>query len=124
VGTSVLRLVCVLTGSAWGVVGVAAGYALAACLEWPLSLWWLSRITDFPGRTLMAGALRVLACAVPAGLAAWLVAPAAAALPTAVTLLLALLAGAAVVALAAAVSRTIRADLAGVLAFGRSMVRR
>ncbi|PWW21400.1 PST family polysaccharide transporter [Geodermatophilus normandii] len=123
VGTSVLRLVCVLTGSAWGVVGVAAGYALAACLEWPLSLWWLSRITDFPGRTLMAGALRVLACAVPAGLAAWLVAQAAA-LPTAVTLLLAVLAGAAVVALAAAVSRTVRADLAGVLAFGRSMVRR
>lgn len=123
VGTSVLRLACVLTGSAWGVVEVAAGYALAACLEWPLSLWWLSRITDFPGRTLMAGALRVLACAVPAGGAAWLV-TLAGALPTAVTLLLAVLAGAAVVALAATVSRTVRADLAGVLAFGRSMVRR
>ncbi len=124
VGTSVLRLACVLAGSTWGVVGVAAGYALAACLEWPLSLWWLSRVTDFPGRTLMAGALRVLACAVPAGGAAWLATLAAGALPAPVGLLLAVVAGAAVVALAAAVSRTVRADLAGVLAFGRSMVRR
>ncbi|SOC47157.1 polysaccharide transporter, PST family [Blastococcus aggregatus] len=124
VGTALLRLVCVLAGSSWGVVGVAAGYALAAFLEWPLSLWWLSRITPFPGRALAGGAARILACAVPAGVAARLVCLFANPLPLAVQLLLAGLAGAAVMAVLAVASRRIREDLGGVLAFGRSMVRR
>lgn len=124
VATALLRLVCVLAGSSWGVEGVAAGYALAAFVEWPVSLWWLSRITEFPGRTLAGGAARILACAVPAGAAAWLACLTAGGLPAPVQLLLAGLAGAAVVAAAAGASRTIRDDLAGVLAFGRSMARR
>lgn len=124
IGTATLRLVCVLVGSSWGVVGVAAGYALAAFVEWPLSLWWLSRITEFPGRTLAGGAARILACAVPAGTAAWLACLATGGLPAPVQLLLAGLAGAVVVAGLAGASRTIRDDLAGVLAFGRSMARR
>ncbi|MGY1751790.1 lipopolysaccharide biosynthesis protein [Blastococcus sp. SYSU D01042] len=124
VATALLRLVCVLAGSSWGVVGVAAGYAVAAFLEWPLSLWWLSRITPFPGRTLAGGAVRILACAAPAGAAAGLVCLAGGALPVVVQLLLAGLAGLTAVALLAAVTRSIRDDLAGVLAFGRSMARR
>lgn len=122
--TSGLRLVCVLGGSAWGVVGVAAGYALAACLEWPVSLWWLSRVTDFPGRSLSRGALRIVACAVPAGLAALLTASVTDPLPAALAAAASLLAGAAVLALAPLVSRRVRADLAGVLSFGRAMLRR
>lgn len=122
--TSALRLVCVVAGSAWGVGGVAAGYALAACLEWPVSLWWLSRVTDFPGRSLGQGALRIVACAVPAGLGALLAASATGSLPVALSALAALLAGAAVLALAPLLSRRVRADLAGVLAFGRAMLRR
>ncbi|MGY1727485.1 oligosaccharide flippase family protein [Geodermatophilus sp. SYSU D01062] len=121
--TSALRLVCVVGGSTWGVVGVAAGYALAACLEWPLSLWWLSRITDFPGRALSLGALRVLSCAVPAGLASALAAHAGAALPAALGAPAALAAGAAVLGLAPLLSRPLRRDVAGVLSFGRAMVR-
>jgi PST family polysaccharide transporter len=122
--TSGLRLVCVLGGSAWGVVGVAAGYALAACLEWPVSLWWLSRVTDFPARSLAHGALRIVGCAVPAGLAALLTASLTGSLPVAVAVLASLLAGAAVLAMAPLVSRRVRADLAGVLSFGRAMLRR
>lgn len=124
VATALLRLVCVLAGSSWGVVGVAAGYALAAFVEWPLSLWWLSRITSFPGRTLAGGATRILACAAPAGAAAWLVCLAADELPAAVQLVLAGLAGLVAVAVPAAVSRSVRDDLAGVLSFARSMASR
>ncbi|TWH71543.1 lipopolysaccharide biosynthesis protein [Modestobacter roseus] len=122
--TSSLRVVCVLGGSHWGVVGVAAGYALAACLEWPVSLWWLSRVTAFPGRSLCLGALRILACAVPAGGASLVVASTAAALPTVLATAASLLAGVAALALAPLLSRTVRADLSGVLAFGRAMLRR
>jgi O-antigen/teichoic acid export membrane protein len=122
--TSLLRLGCVLAGSSWGVVGVAAGYALAAFMEWPLSLWWLSRITVVPAAALAAGALRILACAVPAGVAAFLVATVTDDLATVVQTAAAFLAGGAMLAVAAGVSRTVRADLSGVLAFARSMARR
>ena len=46
--TLFLQLACISIGSIWGVVGVAAGYATAAVLEWPLSLMWLSRLTPIP----------------------------------------------------------------------------
>lgn len=68
--TSLLKAGLVVAGSAWGLVGVAAGYALAATLEWPLSLWWLSRITPLPTRALYGGAGRVLAVGTVVGLAA------------------------------------------------------
>lgn len=58
--TATIKIACILIGSIWGVVGVAAGYALAPALAWPLSLWWLSRLTPIPTRTLLGGAGRVL----------------------------------------------------------------
>jgi len=67
--TSVLKISLVLAGSTWGIAGVAGGYALAATLEWPLSLWWLSRITAVPTRALYGGAGRILAVGTCAGLA-------------------------------------------------------
>jgi PST family polysaccharide transporter len=67
--TSVLKAGLVVGGSTWGVVGVAAGYALAATLEWPLSLWWLSRVTALPTRALYGGAGRVLGVGGGVGLA-------------------------------------------------------
>ncbi|MBE1874786.1 lipopolysaccharide biosynthesis protein [Myceligenerans pegani] len=69
--TAVLKIAGVLVGSFWGVNGIAAGFAASAILEWPLSFWWLSRITSYPGGRLALGGLRVLAQAVPVGLAAW-----------------------------------------------------
>ncbi|NNM46679.1 lipopolysaccharide biosynthesis protein [Knoellia koreensis] len=64
-----VKVVCIAVGSLWGVVGVAAGFALAPALAWPISLWWLSRKTDLPLRSLYGGALRsvVLAAVVAAG---------------------------------------------------------
>jgi PST family polysaccharide transporter len=55
-----IKITCILVGSHWGVVGVAAGYALAPALSWPVSFWWLSRATSLPMRPLVASAGRVL----------------------------------------------------------------
>ncbi|MGW6131952.1 lipopolysaccharide biosynthesis protein [Cellulomonas sp. NPDC055163] len=61
--TAVVKIACVVVGSTWGITGVAAGIAVAASLEWPLSIWWLSRRTPLPARALVLGALRILAVA-------------------------------------------------------------
>jgi PST family polysaccharide transporter len=64
-----VKVSCIAAGSHWGVVGVAAGYALAPALSWPLSFWWLSRVTDLPIRSLVTSAARIIAvlCTVTAG---------------------------------------------------------
>ncbi|MEY2848665.1 MAG: hypothetical protein RI885_1330 [Actinomycetota bacterium] len=59
-----IKITCILVGSLWGVLGVAAGFALAPAIAWPLSLWWLSRKAPIPVRRLMTGALRILAVTV------------------------------------------------------------
>lgn len=61
--TGAIRVACVVVGAHWGVVGVAAGFALAPWLAWPISLAWLSRITVIPTRSLYSGALRIIAVA-------------------------------------------------------------
>lgn len=71
--TAVLKIAGVLIGSFWGVTGIAAGFAASAVLEWPLSFWWLARVTAYPGGRLALGGLRILAQAVPVGAAAWFV---------------------------------------------------
>ncbi len=68
--SAVIRITCVLVGSVWGVVGVAAGYAIAPMLAWPLSLWWLSRITPVPVAALYRGAGRALSVGAVTGAAA------------------------------------------------------
>ncbi|MEO6944855.1 MAG: lipopolysaccharide biosynthesis protein [Lacisediminihabitans sp.] len=72
--SSAIKVVCIVAGSYWGVVGVAAGYALAPALSWPISFWWLSRHTELPLRRLYAGAGRILALVVIASGAAGAVA--------------------------------------------------
>lgn len=66
-----VRILCILIGSNWGSIGVAAGVAVAMALLWPVSLWWLSRRTEIPVRKIVQGALRILGMAAAAGLAAW-----------------------------------------------------
>jgi PST family polysaccharide transporter len=56
-----VKISCIVIGSQWGIVGVAAGYALAPALSWPLSFWWLSRVTSLPVRSLVASAARIIA---------------------------------------------------------------
>lgn len=65
-----IKVVCLVTGSFFGVVGVAAGFAIAPALSWPISLWWLSRLTPMPVRELYAGAARILAVCLAAAFAA------------------------------------------------------
>ncbi|MDH5835573.1 lipopolysaccharide biosynthesis protein [Luteimonas kalidii] len=60
VGRSVL-VACVVAGAAWGVEGVAAGYALGLLLLWPLSLFWISRVSDAPALAMLGNGLRALA---------------------------------------------------------------
>lgn len=57
-----IKIVCVVVGSEWGIVGVAAGFALAPAVAWPLSIWWLSRLTPLPSRALYQGAGRIILC--------------------------------------------------------------
>lgn len=58
--TAVIPIACVIVGAQWGVVGIAAGFAIAPCLKWPLSLLWLSRATTVPTKSLYIGALRII----------------------------------------------------------------
>lgn len=55
-----IKVACLLVGSIWGVLGVAAGYALAALVSWPISLVWISRVVrDLPMRILAWGLVRM-----------------------------------------------------------------
>lgn len=55
-----IKIICILVGSHWGVVGVAWGYAVAPALAWPLSFWWLARKSSIAVGKLFAGAGRIL----------------------------------------------------------------
>lgn len=66
-----IRITCVLVGSIWGVVGVAAGYAVAPMLAWPLSLWWVARHTPVPLRALLSGGTRAVVMFGSCALAGW-----------------------------------------------------
>ena len=58
--TSLIKAVCIVVGSIFGIYGVAIGFAVAPAIAWPLSIFWLSRLTPIPTRTLMTGALRMI----------------------------------------------------------------
>ena len=121
---AVVKLVCILVGSTWGVVGVAAGYALAPALTWPVSLWWLSRLTPIPVRELLGGALRVLAVAAVVAAGSYAAAGSTGHLPAGLTLGLAVAAGAAAYAAIAAVVPAVRRDVLAVVAVVRLAARR
>ena len=121
--TVVLNAVCIGSGAFFGVVGVAAGYAAAAVLEWPLSLWWLSRITPIPVRDLLLQALRISACAMAAGLAGFAATRLTAATPSVVQLAAGLAAGLAAYGVAMLVPQ-FRRVIGGVLTWGRQMIGR
>lgn len=66
-----MKVIFVVIGSQWGIAGVAAGFALEPILSWPLSIWWLSRATDIPRRSLLLGVVRLGGAGTLAGAAAW-----------------------------------------------------
>lgn len=112
------RAMGILIGSNWGIVGVAIGFAVSEALLWPISIWWLSRYTPMPVRSLYAGAFRVLGVAAVAGGAGYLAVSAAVGLPSIVQLII----GVVVVAagyLAAAIVPAFRRDYQEVYSFAR-----
>lgn len=113
--SAAIKIACIVIGSNWGVLGVAAGYALAPALSWPISLWWLSSRTAIPTRRLYAGAARILAVAVAAGVPAWAASEALAGQGAVAQLAVAMLVVAAVYALAALLVPPVRRDIAGVI---------
>lgn len=69
----VIRVSCIGVGSFFGLIGIAVGVVAAPALAWPISIYWLSRITPVPAARLYAGAVRVLCAASVAGSTAWAV---------------------------------------------------
>lgn len=110
-----VRLVCIVVGSTWGVVGVAAGFALAPALTWPVSLWWLSRLAPVPLRHLVTGALRILALTAVVAASSWWAVSSLHAAPAPLALGAALVAGAAGYAAVVAVAQPCRRDLLAVV---------
>ncbi|WP_425478634.1 lipopolysaccharide biosynthesis protein [Pseudoxanthomonas winnipegensis] len=55
-----LLIVCILVGSHWGALGVAIGYALGLALMWPMSVIWVTRVGQAPGRAMFNNGLRAL----------------------------------------------------------------
>jgi O-antigen/teichoic acid export membrane protein len=121
---AVVRLVCILVGSVWGVTGVAAGYALSPALTWPISLWWLSRMAPIPVRALLAGALRVLVVAAGVAGGSFAGAGLADGLPAVLSLVAAVAGGAAAYCALCSAVGPLRRDLGAVVDVARLAARR
>jgi PST family polysaccharide transporter len=65
------KVSCIVVGSTWGVEGVAWGFVATHAIDWPVSLWWLSRSAQLPVRQMYAGAGRILVLALCMGWAAY-----------------------------------------------------
>jgi PST family polysaccharide transporter len=113
--SAAIKVACIVGGSAWGVIGIAIGYALAPAISWPISLWWLSRRAVLPIGRLYAGAGRILGLVVIAAGAAALIATALARFGPMASLGGAAVTGIAVYLLAALLLRPVRRDLATVV---------
>jgi O-antigen/teichoic acid export membrane protein len=119
-----VRLVCIVVGSRYGVVGVAAGFALAPALTWPVSLWWLSRLAPIPLGQLVVGAVRILALTSVVAGCSWAAAQGTAEAPAVLTMTAAVAAGGAGYAALIGLARPLRRDLVAVVAAVRVGLRR
>ncbi|MET4098107.1 PST family polysaccharide transporter [Agrococcus sp. UYP10] len=61
--TRPILIVAVILGSFWGPVGVAIGYSATLLAFWPFGLWWISRITPAPARSMFGVGIRALVAA-------------------------------------------------------------
>ena len=115
-----LRVVLVLVGSQWGIIGVAVGFAAAPAIGLPLGYLILSRWTPIPLRGLFGGAARIVACAVVAGLATAGVQRLLDGWAAPLQLVACLLTTLGAYGLLALVVRPVRDDVAGVSQFARA----
>ena len=70
-----LLIACIFAGARWGAEGVAASYSLGLFLLWPLSLYWIGRISDAPAGALLRNGARAVVgyglCAAASWAASW-----------------------------------------------------
>jgi PST family polysaccharide transporter len=109
--STVLKVGCIVIGSNYGIVGVAAGLLVGSTLNWPLSLWRVSRVTTVDLRSLLLGAARMLLLALMAAAVSRLVSEALQDSPAALRLAAAGAAAVAGYGAAACCFRVIRRDL-------------
>ncbi len=121
--TTVIKVACIVTGSFFGLLGVAVAFAIAPAISWPLSLFWLSRVTPMPTRRLYEGAGRIVVFGVAGGGAAFASSLLAAGWGWWGMLIAGLLAGAAVTG-AALLVPAYRKDASKITAFVRLMLPR
>ncbi|SDT52820.1 polysaccharide transporter, PST family [Pseudarthrobacter equi] len=53
-----ILIICIVVGSAWGPIGIAAGYSFGAVASWPLALLWLRGVAQIEVAPLFLGGLR------------------------------------------------------------------
>ncbi|QEO14166.1 lipopolysaccharide biosynthesis protein [Agromyces intestinalis] len=61
----------IVLGSFWGVLGVAAVFAIATAVLWPIALWWAGRVSDAPVGMLWRNGVRAFAVHATAGAASF-----------------------------------------------------
>ena len=122
--TFAMRVVFILVGVHWGVIGVAVGYAATPAISAPVSLWWLSRMAPIPVRELIVGYVRILLMALAGTGAGFGVVTLLGDVTPVLSIAAAALAVAGTYLLVGAVLPPIRRDLAEVLGTARLALRR
>lgn len=118
-----LRVLLVVLGSSYGLVGVAAAMGISPMICWPIAFWWLSRRASIPVRRLWQGGLKIVIFTVVIGAVSWLVEQVSGDLGAVFRLVIGLLAaGLAYVALAWLVP-AYRRDIVGILGIVRRQLR-
>lgn len=69
--SALVKIVLVVVGATWGVLGVAGAVALSPAIMWGVSIWWLSTITVIPRRGLLIGGMRIAIVASFVAAIAW-----------------------------------------------------
>lgn len=114
-----IRILFVIIGSSFGLLGVAAAMALSPMICWPISFWWLSRRASIPVRRLWLGGVKIIIFTLVVGGASALAEQLTAGLPSPWALLVGLAGAAAAYLCVGLLIPTYRRDLGGVLAMVR-----
>lgn len=119
--STVIKVVLVVIGSGFGVLGVAGAMALSPIIDQPLTYWWLSRRASIPVRRLVLGAIRISAFSAVLGVVGYAACQGAVTAGAGIWLQLAagIVAGAAAYALAAFTVPPVRRDVRTVIAVVR-----
>lgn len=118
-----IRILFVVIGSSFGLIGVAAAMALSPMICWPISFWWLSRRASIPVRRLWLGGVKIIVFTLVVGAASAVAESLTAGLNPLLALLIGLLAAALAYAAVGLGVPSYRRDLLGVLTLVRRNLR-